>query len=191
MIGRVEFLALSEPHVTANELERIEAAYTFSKYAHQPQVRDSGERYFEHPKAVALILVVELEIHNPDLIVLALLHDVVEDSWLLSNERVRINFGSHIAEWLEFVTKRDGKDYEAELQQAPWQALFVKMADRLHNLRTLDGVTPEKHERKLIETREHYLPLADRLVAKAPQAYKPATAWLREQIGDLCDPTLR
>ncbi len=182
-IGRETFLAQLNPCLSAKHLERIGTAYIFSYYAHLDQLRESGERYFEHPKAVALILICELQITQPDLIILALLHDVREDSSLLTSLRVKINFGSKVARWLDILTKQAGIDYHERLAtEAGWQVLFVKLADRLHNQRTLGACDHAKRQRKRAETREHYLPLADKLLELAPKKLKAAAAYLKRAL---------
>ena len=82
--GREDYFNLLRPHFLEIDLETIKAAYEFSKSGHVKQTRESGERYFDHPKAVALILFQELKVLDCEVIRAALLHDVREDSYILS-----------------------------------------------------------------------------------------------------------
>jgi len=183
-VRREVFFSRLRPHLGPKKLEAVEAAYAFSKGGHRGQCRDSGERYFEHPKAVALVLI-SLGVYNWRILVAALLHDLLEDTFLMDVYRVRRNFGKKVALWVEMLTKRPGKDYEAELNNAPWQVLFVKLADRWHNLSTLGECTVEKQAKKRQETVDHYVPLANKLVREAPRKYEPAAKKLRDMILDL------
>ncbi|MEK7584698.1 MAG: HD domain-containing protein, partial [Patescibacteria group bacterium] len=102
--GREVFLAQLKPYMLEDELEHVHAAYVFAKYGHRAQVRQGGDCYFEHPKAVANILIRELSVRDDwQLIVTALLHDLLEDSWLLSEDRVRRNFGRRVAWWVKLL----------------------------------------------------------------------------------------
>lgn len=179
-----------------SDRQSIMFAYDIAKAAHRGQERDSGIRYFEHPREVALILLVECEIKSPDLIIGALLHDVLEDTSVFGNSqystqdelvkaarsRIPRVFGEEAAEIIISVSKPNGKDlqektkaeitkmYRENLEGASSEALLVKMADRLHNLRTLAATSKEKQKRKLKETEEIYFPLFKRVLEKYPRA---------------------
>ena len=120
----------------------------------------------------------ECEITDPDLIILALLHDVREDTWMLSHYRVVVNWGETVANWLDLLTKQPGTDYFGRLRSAPWQPLLVKLADRLHNQRTLGACSPEKQARKHAETQKTFPLLVRRLVGQAPADLQPAGHYL-------------
>lgn len=188
IIGRVRFLKRLEPFMTPRELEVIETAYVLAKYGHRAKFRDDGiTRYFEHPKAVSLILIDELDERNWQTIVLGLLHDVPEDSFILSWNRIQINFGREIMKDLKLLTKKPKQGYEARLKKyANARTLKVKLADRLHNLRTLQSCKKEKQIRKIKETREHYIPLADLLIVKLPKKQKWQGEYLLKQIIKIC-----
>src|SRR3990167_5457202 len=79
------------------DLEKVKAAYIFSKYGHRNQERDGGGRYFDHPREVCNIITGELGFFEGKIIIAALLHDILEDSWLLSERRLAINFGKEVA----------------------------------------------------------------------------------------------
>ena len=152
--------------------QRISHAYNTAKDTFRHVIREDGERYFEHLRAVALILIVYLRVKDPDLIIAALLHDIVEDCPQWPNERVRAEFGDRVADllgWLskpskmEYPEKADrDRVYHARLALAPRDVLIIKLPDRLHNMLTLLACDPEKRHRKVEETKRYYLPLAER-----------------------------
>jgi (p)ppGpp synthase/HD superfamily hydrolase len=145
-------------------LESIQFAYIASKYGHALQVRDDGSRYFDHPKAVAWIYINELGGRDPRVICDALLHDVLEDTYLLSTFRINLNFGKEVALDVRAITKLPkGKELiEAYLrriiERGPW-VILVKLCDRLHNLRSLSACTKEKRLRQIAETKSLLLPM--------------------------------
>jgi len=167
------FEALEIYNPKAN-LKKIEEAYLFSKKAHGGQFRKSGEAYIEHPLAVAVLLT---QLHvDESTVMAALLHDVPEDtSYTL--EDVRENFGKDVASLVYGVTKLSKVKYKMDMEQYQVDCLrkmflmlsqdlrvvLIKLADRLHNMRTLMAVRPEKRVRIAKETLEIYAPLADRL----------------------------
>ena len=151
----------------------IEKAYNYAKKAHQGQYRISGEPFVEHPLGVAFILA-ELEL---DLISItgALLHDVVEDTEI-SSEDIADNFSEEIALLVDGVTKltrlkfKTKEEHQAESLRKMFIAMaedirviLIKLADRLHNMRTLSFMNREKQIEKAKETLEIYAPLAHRL----------------------------
>lgn len=156
------FFPLSE------EYQKIERAYETAKNAFRNKKRDTGERYFEHLRSVALIIMCHLEIYDVDLICAALLHDIVEDCKEWTIDRVRAEFGNRVAMLVEQVTNPDKKDFESEEAWSEYlhhrqenmcrDAAIIKLADRFHNMFTLwQPVRAEKIARKLKETKEHYL----------------------------------
>jgi (p)ppGpp synthase/HD superfamily hydrolase len=147
----------------------IEKAYKDAKDAFRQEKREDGQRYFEHLRAVALIVILYLRSHDYRLIVAALLHDIVEDipSWPIA--RVKLEYGEEIALLVEWMTKpkEDFPEkeechsvYHGRFIHAPRDFFLLKMADRLHNLLTMWVCTPEKRARKIEETRRFYLPFA-------------------------------
>jgi GTP diphosphokinase / guanosine-3',5'-bis(diphosphate) 3'-diphosphatase len=191
-IGSTEFLGRLRPVLTESELENVETAYAFSKYAHRGQERASGVRYFEHPKAVAWIIVDELRFIDWSMIAMALLHDVLEDTYLLSRRRMEINFGRDVAVGIQLLSKQKNDahlEYIDRLRTyGSWQTMVVKMADRLHNLRTLDACEPAKRARKRAETREHYLPIATSLVTQVPREHVESIVKLNIELDSLSRP---
>lgn len=151
----------------------IECAYMGAQRFHRGQARISGERYFSHPRRVALILIEEAGITNPTVIISALLHDTAEDTsmWepppgsrLSKFSRIGAIFDLQIELDLEDLTmdipagNRENEKEEAEkvyyqtLADASCEALLVKLADRLHNLRTLGAMPPDKQVKKIGDT---------------------------------------
>ena len=153
------------------DIRLIERAYDTAAYWHREQKRLSGDPYITHPLAVATILA-ELGM-NTDTICAALLHDTVEDTPYSLTE-LRGEFGEDVAELVDGVTKLDkvkyGESAEAETvrkmvvaMSRDIRVLVIKLADRLHNMRTLRYLKREKQERKSREVLEIYAPLAHRL----------------------------
>jgi len=162
--------ALREFH-PKSDVKVLQRAYEVSAYLHRDQLRRSGEPYITHPIAVALILA-ELGMTVPTLAA-ALLHDAVEDTEY-SLEELREDFGAEIAALVDGVTKLDrvkyGETSAAETVRKmviamarDVRVLVVKLADRLHNMRTLRYMPIDKQEKKARETLEIYAPLAHRL----------------------------
>lgn len=156
------------------KVEKIERAYKFAKKAHAGVRRRSGEPYILHPIAVAKIVISELGLGSTS-ICAALLHDVVEDTEY-TREDIEANFGTKIADIVEGLTKISGGIFGARtsLQAENFRKLLlsmssdvrvilIKMADRLHNMRTLNSMRPEKQLKIAGETLYVYAPLAHRL----------------------------
>ena len=156
------------------KVEIIQRAFNFAKDAHKGVRRRSGEPYILHPIAVARIVVEELGLGSTS-ICAALLHDVIEDSDY-TREDIEAAFGPKIADIVEGVTKISGGIFgdKASLQaenfrklllsmSADIRVILVKMADRLHNMRTLGSMRPEKQYKIAGETLYVYAPLAHRL----------------------------
>jgi guanosine-3',5'-bis(diphosphate) 3'-pyrophosphohydrolase len=149
----------------------IEKAYKIAEHYHRGQTRNSGDPYITHPLAVTSILA-ELGMTPPTLCA-ALLHDTVEDT-AYTLDALRTDFGDEVAELVDGVTKLDkvkhGDSAQAETirkmivaMSRDIRVLVIKLADRLHNMRTLRFVKPGKQERVATETLEIYAPLAHRL----------------------------
>ena len=168
--GRI-FEAMSK-RVTPEELEKIRGAFLLAKEAHAPQKRKSGEPYILHPIAVAQIAAEELML-DANTVIACFLHDVVEDT-PYTIEDIRKRFGDDVAMLVRVVTKKAGKVYELSKQLDNYKqlldsllydtrAILVKLADRLHNMRTLKSMKPEKQMKIAGETDYFYAPLANRL----------------------------
>ena len=156
----------------SEEAELIRNAYFFAEEAHAPQIRKSGEPYITHPIAVASIVNNELKL-GVNSIIAALLHDVIEDT-PRTPEDVRQRYGDDVTSLVGVVTKEKKEKYETSKQvdnfrqmlnsiQYDIRALLIKLADRLHNMRTLKSMDPEKQIKIASETDYFYAPLANRL----------------------------
>lgn len=158
----------------SSDLEIIKRAYELAKDAHKDQKRKSGEPYLIHPVCVAIILA-QLEM-DKETIVGGLLHDVVEDTRYTTEDLTEL-FSAEIAALVDGVTKLTQLNYSAdkvELQAENLRKMFlamakdirviiIKLADRLHNMRTMQFMKPEKQKEKSRETMDIYAPIADRL----------------------------
>jgi GTP pyrophosphokinase len=160
-------------HLKAEDVAQLESAYHFSEAAHEGQFRKTGDPYIVHPLAVANILA---ELHlDPQALTAALLHDVMEDTSVTKGEISR-KFGKNVAELVDGVSKLDRiefathEEHQAEsfrkmllAMARDVRVILIKLADRLHNMRTLGGLPPEKRRRIARETLEIYAPIANRL----------------------------
>lgn len=155
------------------DIEKIWAAYRFSDQAHEGQMRKSGEPYISHPVAVACQLA-DLHLDVPTIIA-ALLHDVVEDT-KITKQQVAEQFGNQVAELVDGLSKLEKIEFQSatEAQAENFRkmllamsqdvrVILVKLADRLHNMQTLDVMKPDKRRRIAKETLEIYAPIANRL----------------------------
>src|SRR5215213_4107032 len=160
-------------YLKPTDVARLEDAYRFSEAAHAGQTRQSGEPYISHPLAVAEILA-DWHLDGQTLIA-ALLHDVTEDTAVTKDE-ISDNFGKPVADLVDGVSKLDRIEFQsAEHVQAEnfrkmllamardVRVILIKLADRLHNMRTLGAVDPAKRRRVARETMEIYAPIALRL----------------------------
>ena len=169
-----ELLACVRKYHPSADLSMIEKAYRIAKNAHEGQFRKSGEPYIIHPLCVAIILA-DLEL-DKETIVAGLLHDAVEDT-IMTTEEIQQEFGAEVALLVDGVTKLGQLSYSAdkvELQAENLRKMFlamakdirvilIKLADRLHNMRTLQYMKPEKQQEKARETMDIYAPIAMRL----------------------------
>ena len=158
----------------STDISMIEKAYKVASEAHEGQKRKSGEPYIIHPLCVAIILA-DLEL-DKETIVAGLLHDAVEDTWM-TYEEVEKEFGSEVALLVDGVTKLGQLSYSADKVEVRAENLrkmflamakdirviLIKLADRLHNMRTLQYMRPEKQQEKARETMDIYAPIAMRL----------------------------
>ena len=168
-----DVLAMCKEYMNETHIKFIEKAIYFATYAHKEQIRKSGEAYIVHPIQVAGILA-ELKL-DPDTIATGFLHDVVEDTGF-SIDDIEYEFGKDVAFLVEGVTKLGKIKYKSHAEQQAenhrkmllamandLRVIMVKLADRLHNLRTLKFHKPEKQRMIAEETLEIYAPLAHRL----------------------------
>lgn len=169
-----ELINIIKGYHPSADLSLIEKAYNIANSAHKDQRRKSGEPYIIHPLCVAIILA-KLEL-DKESIVAGILHDVVEDT-VLTTEEIKEQFSEEIALLVDGVTKLTQVNFKAdkvEIQAENLRKMFlamakdirvilIKLADRLHNMRTLQYVRPEKQREKARETMDIYAPIAQRL----------------------------
>ncbi len=185
MISAEDLIALVRNYNPKTNAERIERAYEFGLQMHEGQFRHSGEPYFSHPVAVAAILT-EQRLDDATIIT-ALLHDTIEDT-KASYGKVSELFGDEVAKLVDGVTKLTNLQLSSrETKQAEnfrklfmamskdLRVILVKLADRLHNMRTIKAMRPEKQVQKARETMDIYAPLAGRM----------GMQWMREELEDL------
>ncbi|MBB72370.1 MAG: bifunctional GTP diphosphokinase/guanosine-3',5'-bis(diphosphate) 3'-diphosphatase [Legionellales bacterium] len=162
-----------EQYLEAEQVEQIHEAYLLGKEAHEGQTRRTGEPYITHPLAVAKIMA-EMRM-DPQSIMAAILHDVIEDT-PVDKKSLEKKFGKVVAELVDGVSKLTQIKFEsrAEAQAENFRkmvlamakdirVILVKLADRLHNMRTLGALGPDKRRRIALETLEIYAPIANRL----------------------------
>ena len=165
-------VATLSSRIGEEDLQRVRKAYAFAKEAHKNQYRKSGTPYIIHPVAVARIAAEELRL-DVNSVICAFLHDVVEDTDHTIDE-IRDMFGDDVAFLVDVVTKKKKSNYNMSKQLDNYQqllnslhydirALMIKISDRLHNMRTLASMRPDKQMKIAGETDYFYAPLANRL----------------------------
>ncbi|MFO7769829.1 MAG: bifunctional (p)ppGpp synthetase/guanosine-3',5'-bis(diphosphate) 3'-pyrophosphohydrolase [Roseovarius gahaiensis] len=185
MISADDLVALIRTYNPRCDESLIRAAYDYGRAMHEGQVRHSGEPYFTHPVAVAAILA-EQRLDDASIIT-ALLHDTIEDT-RASYAEVADKFGGEVADLVDGVTKLTNLQLSSsETKQAEnfrklfmamskdLRVILVKLADRLHNMRTIKAMRPEKQAQKARETMDIFAPLAGRM----------GMQWMREELEDL------
>ena len=162
-----------EEYLTKEEIELVKKAHLIAEKAHSGQFRKSGEPYITHPLSVALILAeLKLDFYC---IVAAILHDCIEDTSVTKDE-VRDQFGKEVAHIVEGVSKLTNLEFTSSTQKQAqnfqklilamskdMRVMIIKLADRLHNMRTIDSMDKEKIIQKAKETSELHAPIAKRL----------------------------
>lgn len=163
----------------------IQAAYELAKLGHAKQTRDGGDRYFNHPRDVARLMV-EFRYANWKELCAALLHDGLEDTYIPDIVYIQ-TFGPDVYRWIETLSKsvpridpltgcvtgyvkKTLEEYFEELMRSPEEVRAIKCCDRLHNLRTIGNRSTKKKREQIEETQKYILPLADatnRAIAEA------------------------
>ena len=185
MIDAEDLIALVQNYNPKTNATLIARAYDYRRRMHEGQTRHSGEPYFTHPVAVAAILT-EQQLDDAT-IVTALLHDTIEDTRSTYSD-IEQEFGHEIAELVDGVTKLTNLQLSStETKQAEnfrklfmamskdLRVILVKLADRLHNMRTIRSMRPDKQAQKARETMDIFAPLAGRM----------GMQWMREELEDL------
>ena len=161
-----------EKRCSVEDMQLVQKAFNFAREAHRSQTRKSGEPYIIHPIAVAMIIADEMQLGAAP-VCAAFLHDVVEDT-PCTDEKIQQEFGDDVAFLVRVVTKKKKNQYEMSKQLDNFKqmldsmhydirAILLKLADRLHNMRTLASMTPAKQMKIAGETDFFYAPLANRL----------------------------
>ena len=167
------FTASLSSYLKPADIDRIVQAYTYSESAHQGQMRASGEEYITHPLAVASICASwKLDVQA---LLAALLHDVVEDTGI-TKEHIALRFGAAVAELVDGVSKLDKIEFQSQedaqaenfrkmllAMARDVRVMLIKLADRLHNMRTLSALKSPKRRRIARETLDIHAPIAHRL----------------------------
>ncbi|MDP2598546.1 MAG: HD domain-containing protein [Candidatus Liptonbacteria bacterium] len=175
-MNREEFFELLKSKISQPGLDLVQDAYNLAKNLHRDQMRDDGERYFEHCRRVALVIILERKIFQPETIATALLHDVLEDTFV--HPRVlRKVFGEEIHGWLNLLSKtvprfddmtgkvvfREKKglqNYFWAIQNGPLPVRIIKLSDRLDNLRSFSIWPSERRAKYIRETKGYIFPIA-------------------------------
>jgi (p)ppGpp synthase/HD superfamily hydrolase len=181
-MNRERFFKLLHSKLTISQLEQVQAAYWLSKRGHEKQTRSTGERYFEHPRQAACILL-QMGICDVWTIVLALLHDSLEDTvipqlilrktfdakdgdgefiykgLLLLNKKIP-HFHPMTGWVMGYSKTKSTEAYFKEILTACFQVRCVKLADRIHNLMTCGDFSKERKEKYIVETETYVLPIA-------------------------------
>lgn len=177
---REKFEAMLYLKMRPDDVIDVMEAYRDAKEGHgyENQKRDGGERYFEHPRGVAIILMKEFGIFDPDMVISALLHDVVEDTYRFGTRdaaflRLERRYNKRVATFVIALTKipcepeekseRDQRYFKNILHEGP-KTTILKLADRLHNLRTLSDCIEEKQRDYAEETEQYVFPLIEELL---------------------------
>jgi GTP pyrophosphokinase len=207
---RKNFLIRLEGIFNSEEINLIDLAYDLAKEAHRTQKRDGGGRYFEHPRACALIALDELDIRDPNMIIAALLHDTAEDTPIFGNVtrdpslfmrnglfRLTQTFNEDVADMVMALTKLkygEGtrfltKDsmlefYFQNLLNHP-KAVILKAIDRLHNLRTLPPGDRNKIVKQIKETKERIIPMLDVVKGSFPNIVAALSSLIGAELSKL------
>lgn len=174
IVGEFDYLRDEiNQYLTSEQVKQIEQAYLFAKHAHGAQTRYTGEPYITHPIAVAHILA-QMRM-DPQTLIAAILHDVVEDTPIEKAE-IDKKFGKEVGDLVDGVTKLTQIHFEnyAQAQAENFRkmvmamvsdirVILVKLCDRLHNMRTIASLPPDRRRRKALETLEIFAPIANRL----------------------------
>ena len=176
-MNRARFEQLLNLKMRPIDVKLVMKAYQDAKYAHgyENQKRDNGERYFEHPRRVALIVMRELEIYDPDMIIAALLHDTVEDTFSFGSkdeayDRIKSDYNQRVATFvvalskdpcqiLEEKAERDNRYFLGIEEEGP-KTMTLKLSDRLENFRDVSLWDKKRKMRYVEETRGRILPMA-------------------------------
>ena len=187
--NRTSFFNRLEPFLAPSVLLDVQHAYTLAKYGHRAQTRkelDScGEpiRYFEHVRRVAIILIDEVKIVRSEMIISALMHDIIEDAPNLPPALIEHCFGTDVVNIIKTLSKAPKEGYLERFNMCiDWRPYVIKACDRLDNLRSLSNSSREFRLKQITETREKYFSLFDRMVQLSPPEYRDRVMLVRDAI---------
>jgi len=182
------FFERIKPFFAPSVLRKVELAYILSKYAHRGQTRQETDehgdpiRYFEHVRRATLIGIDLAKIVRFDTVCASVLHDTLEDT-PLAPELLEDCFGADVVGIVKVLSKVPKQGYlERFAMSTDWRPYFVKACDRLDNLRSLAQADVAFRRKQVAETRDKYYALFDRMVALAPDEYRPNLALLRDEV---------
>ncbi|MCX6780906.1 MAG: HD domain-containing protein [Candidatus Magasanikbacteria bacterium] len=185
-VDREGFLAIVRVHVkNTAHVALIEFAYDIAHESHHGQTRHCGRHYIDHPVEVAIMAMKELGISRWDIIVLALLHDVLEDDLKFSRHAEIVQwFGSDMLVSMELLSKKTGKNVYSEIRaRGTLRDYVVKLLDALHNLRTLHACPPDKQKAILRRAKDIYMPYTWMLGARFGDEGRAYCAYLAKEFG--------
>ncbi|NTV41069.1 MAG: hypothetical protein HGA61_02230 [Candidatus Moranbacteria bacterium] len=185
--GRNVFLDKMEIFFCPGDMESIGFSYEMSKYGHREERRDDGSRYFDHPKSVAWIYFDELGGRDPRIVRICIIHDVKENSYILTYHRISLNFDREEALDNMAITKIKGETVEDYLQRIiarGARVIIAKLCDVLHNVRTLYCCSEEKIAKQVKEIRETVAPTLLSALEACGEEYLEIASKLREKIDE-------
>jgi GTP pyrophosphokinase len=187
--NRESFFNRLEPFLAPSVLLDVQHAYTLAKYGHRAQVRKeldtSGEpiRYFEHVRRVAIVLVDEVKIVKSEMLVAALMHDIIEDAPNLPPALIEHCFGTDVVSIIKTLSKAPKEGYLDRFHMCTdWRPYVIKACDRLDNLRSLGSATKQFRAKQVQETRCKYYGLFNRMLDLTPPEYLPRVKVLNQAI---------
>lgn len=195
MENKETFQARIQPYFVPSVQLDIKLAYCLAKFGHRAQTRKEltegkPTRYFEHVRRVAIVLMDEMKIMEPEMIITALLHDSLEDCDDLTPELLEHTFGSYTVSMIKQLSKVPKEGYIDRLYLCHnWKVLAIKACDRLDNLRSLmiEGTSPDFQKKQIKETKEKYFPLFDQMVAICPPENAKKLSAIRDEIRRLIE----
>lgn len=186
--NRESFFKRLEPFLAPSVLLDVQLAYTMAKFGHRSQVRKEpgadGEpqRYFEHVRRVAIVLIDEVRVAKAELVIAALLHDGIEDTRDLTPAMIEHCFGADVATIVMTLSKAPKEGYlERFAMSTDWRPYLIKACDRLDNLRSLGGDGAFR-DKQIKETREKYYPLFERMLTLTPAEHLPRAQHVRDLV---------
>lgn len=185
------FFARINLHFSTVLAAQIGRAYVFSKYGHRGQWRKNGERFFNHPRNTTIFLLDELRIFDADLICAALIHDIKEDTHLLDATTIERVFGKDVQLAVNVLTKDSSIPksmyFKRLVSEGNWIALVCKVADRIHNMRTLEDMPQIKIPEQIAESRDEFPAVFQALSRVIPGQYRHCIGMMEALLWELCD----